>query len=673
MNDATALLLIDLQRDFIEVPSLFPPAGVVVPKVVELLGNCRAAAMPVMHIRTIVAPDGSDRMPHWRRNDDRRCVAGSRGAEPPEGLEERPPEVVFTKRFHSAFDSAELHAALRDAGVGTVLVAGVHTHACVYATVLDAYRLGYAVRLVTDAISSYAPLHADLTIRHLAGRVCDCTTIPELFPMSAGRNASSRGETFAVAHIDGRWESASGHRMWEMRDPCDWQRILGSVPIACSGDVSRATAASAKALTDWAGRARSERLGMLGSFTNALARREAECIELLIREVGKPRVESEAEFRFATNLMRATIEQVACESAERRGDVVVRYRPRGVVAVVTPWNNPLALPIGKIVPALAYGNTVVWKPALQAPELVRTIVEAATEAGLPLGCLNVVFGDPDTARSVLQCAEIAAVTFTGSEDAGREIAVACSMHGLALQSELGGNNAALVAASADVERAARELAAAAFSFSGQRCTAPRRIVLVEAVFERFCEALAHATHALKVGRPGEEDTKIGPLISRSRQAMMGAWVQEGLRNGGRLLAGGKVPEGFQDGCWFEPTVLTGLPENASVVQEETFGPLVVVQQAANFDHGISLCNGVRQGLRAILYTDDVVERARFVEKIEVGVVHLEEAATRIDIDAPFLGWKSSGTGVAEHGRWDREFYTRVQAVYGPEDGSGDVA
>ena len=335
----------------------------------------------------------------------------------------------------------------------------------------------------------------------------------------------------------------------------------------------------------------------------------------------------------------------------------------GVAAIITPWNNPLAIPVGKLAPALSYGNTVVWKPALQSPALVRLMMDSLTEAGLPANCVNVIFGDAQTARDLLDSPDLAAVSFTGSEEAGREIAVRCSLKGLSLQAELGGNNAALVAEDADIRKAAADLARAVFSFSGQRCTAPRRIIVLEKVFEVFCEEFTAAVKALKIGDPSDCDTHLGPLISKERQARMAQWLRAALKDGARLLAGGGVPEGLDKGCWFEPTVLADVPADSFLMQEETFGPLAVLTKARDFEHGLELCNGVRQGLRAICYTGLQSRINRFADAAQAGIIHLNQAVTCIHAEAPFLGWKASGIGLPEHGRWDKDFYTRTQTVY----------
>jgi len=663
-----ALLLIDLQHDFIKKPLLTPPVNVLLGRVSALVAGCRSAGIPVLHVRTIVSVDGSDRMPHWRRKNDNRCVEDTPGAGPPEGFEALPDEKVFKKTYYSAFAHPELDKYLKAESIKTLLIAGVHTHSCVQATVLDAYQYGYDVKIVKDAVASYSPLHAALTLRHLQERACESVSVSDLLSaFSSGfskDDARKSCEIQPVAFINGTWSGVSGHKFWEMRDPCNWERLVTLVPLGEKKEVQNAVASTSKAQNEWGTLREIERLNILQAWLSNLRGREAQLVDLIIREVAKPRRDARAEVSYGFELLRASIERINNDTLEcLPGKVKVHYRPRGVIAVITPWNNPFALPVGKLAPALAYGNTAVWKPALQSPGVVRLLVDSLVEAGLPVDCLNVIFGDADTGRYLLESDGVAAVTFTGSANTGQEISAVCGLRQIPLQAELGGNNAALVAADADSKRAAFELAGAIFSFSGQRCTALRRLIVVEQIFEEFSNELVAAISELKIGAPEDADTHLGPLISRERQELMMQWIKSALNEGGHILTGGNVPAEYSHGCWFEPTVLTGLSPDSFLVQDETFGPLAILLRASNFDHGIELCNKVRQGLRAVCYSGSEDERKRFVKYVQAGVIHLNEAAIRIDVEAPFFGWKASGIGVPEHGRWDQDFFTRVQTVY----------
>jgi acyl-CoA reductase-like NAD-dependent aldehyde dehydrogenase len=267
---------------------------------------------------------------------------------------------------------------------------------------------------------------------------------------------------------------------------------------------------------------------------------------------------------------------------------------------------------------------------------------------------------------MLRDPRVKAVSFTGSSSTGQQVAALCAAHGKTLQAELGGNNAAVVTAACDIETVARDVANAAFSFAGQRCTAVRRVIVDHAICESFTEALIAAIGSLPVGLPAAHSTRIGPLVSRAAQQRIAKIVASAREQGATVHVGGRVPIGFEQGCWYEPTLLSGLEHQSPVVQTESFGPVLVRSEAADIDDALQQVNTVEQGLTAICYSDDPELQRAFVESAETGVVWLQTRPFAIDPRAPFGGWKASGIGPPEHGEWDRIFYARPQAVYGSE-------
>ncbi len=286
------------------------------------------------------------------------------------------------------------------------------------------------------------------------------------------------------------------------------------------------------------------------------------------------------------------------------------------------------------------------------------------DAGLPAGVLSLVFGDGETARHLVTEPGIAAVSVTGSIPTGRTVAALCALSTRPLQAELGGNNAVIVLRDADVEAEADALARAAFSFAGQRCTAIRRFIVERSHMDVFLERFVAATRALRLGDPLDERTEVGPLLSPERVAAVEAVVHEAVASGAELLTGGGAPAGLGDGCWLEPAVLSAVRPDSAVALEETFGPVAVVLPADDLDDAIALANAVPHGLVAGLLTRDRAARARFAESVEAGILKLARGPFSVHPDAPFGGWKASGIGPPEHGRWDAEFYSRPQAIYG---------
>jgi acyl-CoA reductase-like NAD-dependent aldehyde dehydrogenase len=384
-------------------------------------------------------------------------------------------------------------------------------------------------------------------------------------------------------------------------------------------------------------------------------------------ELGKPITLGHDEVRFAIELLHATASMVVRDQVWEvcgRNRSYARRCPPGVVGIITPWNNPVAIPVGKLGPAIAFGNGVVWKAALQAPRTTRLVMEMLLEAGSPSGLVNLLFGGAGTARQIIYRPEVEGISFTGSCAAGREVARLCAHFLKPLQAELGGNNAAIIMPDADVEKSARELTFAAFGFSGQRCTATRRFIVHQAIRRSFEKNLLSSIQSLHLGDPMDPETHVGPVISREKQRMLRDLVREASLRGARVLYGGKIPPKWDFGCWFEPTVMDTPDPTLTVVQEETFGPVAVLQTAQDLDNALELINGVPQGLVASLYSHDITSQRRFLEEVKSGVLKLNQPTLGVVPEAPFGGWKASGLGPPEHGIWDQESYTRAQALYG---------
>lgn len=626
-----ALLLVDLQQDFLQRPGLTPAAAAVVDQAARLLDGCRLRKLPILHVHAQYRADGADRMPHWIRAGRTACVAGSAGAAPPVALAPRDAEAVLTKRYFSAFENPELESRLQALGADTLIVAGLYLHGCVRATVLDGYARGYRVIVVADAVASTEPLHAAVTRDYLEGRA------------AAFKTAAS-----VLAWFDGGGADRDSA-------PCRTEAVA----------VAQATAAARAAWNDWRRTPVAARLDLLRRWRELLARQAAALADSLAEEIGKPVTAAREELQRALAHIDTAI-RVAAEPPQCVGGAEVRYRPLGCIALITPWNNPIAIAVGKLAPALAFGNTVVWKPSPHAPRASAEILRTLHAAGLPAGVVTSVTGDAAMACALVREPAIAAVSVTGSQQTGRVLAALCAQSGTPLQAELGGNNAVIVLADADVDRIAPALARAAFGFAGQRCTAIRRFIVAASMAARFEQALAAAALALRVGDPREASTEVGPLISAEQGARVGACVQKALAQGARRIVGGEALPRDPAGRWFAPTLLGDVAPEAAIVQQETFGPVAVIQPAADLDHAIRLANGVPQGLLAGLVGGDPTARARFATEMEAGILQYGAGPLGIHADAPFVGWKASGLGPAEHGRWDREFYARVQVIYGSE-------
>ena len=638
-----ALVLIDMQNDFFDSPGLVPDKDKVIAGAAALLSVCRTARIPVFHVVMMIYPDGSNRMPHWVEKNLWKCLVGSDGASFPAALMPAPGEQIFEKSFFSAFENNDFSAALLHAGVDTLILAGLYTHACVRSTALDAYSRGFAVRIARDAIASAEPLHAEITLDYLAQRTMPSISTSEMPLLLSNSN---------VATIDAP--------IWAMRNPARWCETLDEVIISQPENIDAAMSYIHRKRARWAAVPFSKRVELLIAWDQAIRSLRSEFVSLLTQDIGKPVTYAEGEVDYALKLLAYTIETLVGQSTEGNGSGhTVYYAPVGIVGLITPWNNPLAIPIGKLAPALAWGNGALWKPALPGSRVAQLLAKTL-RAALPDAPFELLIGDMTTGQRVIKHSGIDFISFTGSTRQGRAVAALCAHHGKPLQAELGGNNAVIILADANPEYVARLLAPALFGFAGQRCTAPRRLIVEKKLRPAFEHALLREIEALPVGEPTDRSVHVGPLVSLERQGEMLKIVAAAE---GTLLCGGGIPPGYEHGAWFEPTLIADPSPDSQVVMEESFGPIAVLMTADDADHALVLCNAVPHGLVTTLFTDDLKVQQRIAAGAETGIVVFNAVPAPIDPAAPFLGWKESGIGPPEHGRWDREFYSRPKVVY----------
>jgi acyl-CoA reductase-like NAD-dependent aldehyde dehydrogenase len=340
--------------------------------------------------------------------------------------------------------------------------------------------------------------------------------------------------------------------------------------------------------------------------------------------------------------------------------------PLGTIAQITPFNNPLAVPLGKLAPALRFGNSVIWKPSPHASRVAEGVVALLEKAGCPRGRVILREGGVDEAVALMDDPAVAAVSLTGSSEAGFAAQAICARRRIPLQAELGGNNAAIVWNDCDLPKAAAAIAEAGFGAAGQRCTANRRVVVDETCAARFFAELEAATAALEIGDPADARVTIGPLVSAAALDRVDAALELSAEVG-------EIHQPTRDrelirrmrasGPYLAPALVRCEDPAAEIVQEETFGPVIVVQRAEGFDRALDLLNGVRQGLVASLFSSSTELRQRFLREADAGVLKINRATADVGVEAPFGGRKASGVGPPEHGPANESFYTRFQAIY----------
>jgi acyl-CoA reductase-like NAD-dependent aldehyde dehydrogenase len=408
------------------------------------------------------------------------------------------------------------------------------------------------------------------------------------------------------------------------------------------------------------------RLGILQAAAELVDRRAVELADLIVSEVAKPIRYARGEVARTAALFRAVARRVSEAELEiREAEALVRYRPLGTVAAITPWNNPLAIAAGQLAPAFAYGNAIVWKPAPAGNRCGAALHRLLLEAGVEPEALLMLTGAGDVGLALARQRGIDAVCFTGATSTGRMLAALCGDRNLPVQAELGGNNAAIVTAEADLDRAALLVAEAAFGSAGQRCTATRRVILLPDVYDRFSDLLEASTARLSWGDPQAEETHVGPLINDEHAARVAAVVARAAAAGHRIVQPHLADAAKAvDPPFYPPTIVFCDDPRAEIVQEETFGPVLVVQRARDLADAFALQNGVRQGLAAALFSNSADEQQAFLATARAGILKLNQATVEAGVDVPFLGWKDSGIGPPQHGAANRIFFTRAQAVYG---------
>lgn len=622
------LVLVDLQQDYLRSPQLDPAAGSVVDGAAALLAHARAEGVPVAHVWTTVTRDPDNRMAHWKREGLWQCEAGTDGHAPPAALAPREGEPIIHK---SGFSTPDIAGFVQRLGRDTVIVAGVKTHACVRQLALDAWQAGLGVIVAADAVGSDDPLHAAATRRYFKAR---------------GIEFLSNG---ALTELLDRNASEPARKEW-------------------ASSVAQAIGAAADASRSWRRSALAERADLLRRLASVFAGEIEPFAALMAEEVGKPVKFGRREAESVVALLGALAARAGDDSAAAANGVgyADRRRPHGVVAAITPWNNPIYLPLGKIAPAMLYGNAVVWKPAPETHAVSRRVMECLAKAGWPQALVQLVEGGEREGMAIMADAAVGAVTLTGGSLAGYAAQEICGRRRIALQAELGGNNATIVWHDADLAEAARKLAAGAFEMAGQRCTANRRVILPASLRETFLPMLTKAAAGLHWGDPSSAQTDIGPMVSAKHRHRVAAMVERALKHcAPPVLPLGLTPasEGHA-GKFYPPTILACDHPDSEIVQEESFGPVLVVQTARDFGDAIELMNGVRQGLAAALFATSPDLVRTFLDEAEAGILKINQSTSGAEIDAPFGGWKSSGLGPPEHGRFDLEFFTRAQTVYG---------
>jgi acyl-CoA reductase-like NAD-dependent aldehyde dehydrogenase len=451
-------------------------------------------------------------------------------------------------------------------------------------------------------------------------------------------------------------------------NPSDERDVVAHVPAGTTDDIDRAVKSAADALDSWRHLTGSARAEFLYKWAAAIAERSEEIAQALTREVGKPIVEARGEAGRCVAVLR----YYAGEAVRDIGEVIPALapgalqftlrEPLGVVGMITPWNFPVAIPLWKAAPALAFGNTVVLKPAESSSYAGMLLAETAKAAGIPAGVFNVVPGNGATlGPALVNHPLVKAVSFTGSGRVGATVAAAATARNIRYQTEMGGKNVAIVMPDADLARAAALTAGGAMRYAGQKCTATSRVVIASEVEAAFMKELRMAVEALQIGPVTDPKAAIGPVISgQSRDSVRKALEDANVET----VFSTPIPGGdaYDRGYFVSPTVVRGAAPDSMLAQKELFGPVLASFTATDLEHAIALANQTDYGLSAALFTRDIRAALTYIDRINVGLVRVNGDTTGVDPHAPFGGMKGSSSGAREQGRAARDFYTEIKTV-----------
>jgi succinate-semialdehyde dehydrogenase/glutarate-semialdehyde dehydrogenase len=452
-------------------------------------------------------------------------------------------------------------------------------------------------------------------------------------------------------YIDGRWTPARGGARLEINDPATGERV-GSTALAEAPDIDDAVRAARRAQPAWAATHPDARAKILHRAADLIETQATEIADLLTREQGKPIPDSQKEIGFAIEVIRYYAEEgrriEGSLRASSRSDIrsLVVSSPVGVVGAITPWNYPVDLYAWKVAPALAAGCTLVVKPPHETPLASGLVVRCFEQAGLPLGVLNDAPGTGPVAGAALAAhPDIKMMTATASVAAGQSImrAGADTMKRLLL--ELGGQSPFVVLEGADVAEAAAAAARRAFSNMGQICIAVNRVLVAAPLYEAFVEALAAQADAIRLGHGVEPGVLYGPVLHEGVRQRTRLHLEDALRRGGRLVAGGAAPQGeaYARGFFFRPTVVEGADDAALVMREESYGPIAAIRKVESDAEALAVANALPYGLAAYVFGGDLERAWAFAERLECGAVGVNVNDTT-ELQAPFGGWKLSGLG-----------------------------
>ena len=472
--------------------------------------------------------------------------------------------------------------------------------------------------------------------------------------------------------IGGKWLESTSERTVSNVNPANIDDIMGTVRQATRAEAKQAVEAAAEAFPAWRATPSPVRGRIVAKAARIMEEHKEELTQILTREEGKILAESRGELQRSINVAdfcagearRMTGETIPSELPANFAYTI--KQPLGVVACVTPWNFPVAIPVWKIAPALVAGNTVVFKPATLTPATAVRLVEIFEEAGVPAGVLNLVLGSgSDAGDEIINHPAVKAISFTGSNGVGIRLYEQASRRGAKVQCEMGGKNPVVIMEDADLDLAVESTAQGAFGSSGQRCTATSRAVVVNEIADEFVNLLVRRAESMRIGDGSNPATEMGPCVDESQFKTVLSYIDIGREDGATLVYGGSRASGngLNNGFFVQPTVFDRVTPDMRIAREEIFGPVLSVLRVKDFDEAMRVANDCEYGLSSSIFSNDAARIFRFVDEIETGMTHINSPTMGGEAHVPFGGIKGTGIGDREQGSTALDFYTDLKVVY----------
>jgi len=471
--------------------------------------------------------------------------------------------------------------------------------------------------------------------------------------------------------IAGEWVDSASGATFESLNPADRRDVVGRFQAGTAADVAMAVRAAEMALPRWKATPAPKRGEIMYRFGALMAEHKERLARAMTREMGKVLAEARGDVQEGIDIAFL----MAGEGRRMFGDTVPSElpdkwamsirQPIGIAGIITPWNFPMAIPCWKTMPALVAGNTVVFKPASDTPHCATLLVELMAEAGFPAGVVNLVTGSgTEVGNAIVDSPDVAIISFTGHSSTGKAIAERAARRLKRVSLELGGKNAVVVLADADLDLAADGILWSAFGTTGQRCTACSRVIVERAVVDPLLERLERRAKKLRLGSGLDETVDVGPLINPAALEKVGSYMPIGRSEGELVTGGNPATDGdLRHGSFFEPTIFAGVKPMDRMAQEEIFGPVLSVIPVDDYPSAVTAVNQTRYGLSSSIFTRDANAAFRAMRDFETGLVYVNAGTTGAETHLPFGGWKETGNGHREAGHAALETFTEWKSIY----------